>query len=72
MGSEIEPEITGEYRVGDNRHDFADLSKANRDLNFRAKWDIRKGLEKLVEWGETQKTSESFDRSEKLRKKYMG
>ncbi|MCK5022947.1 MAG: SDR family NAD(P)-dependent oxidoreductase [Candidatus Aenigmarchaeota archaeon] len=70
--SDIEPKVTGEYRVGDNRHDFADMTKAQKDLNFRAKWDIKKGLEKLSEWGDTQKTKESFDKSEKIRKKYFG
>lgn len=72
VGSDSQPEITGEFRVGDNRHDFADMSKTQKDLKFNAKWNIKKGLEKLVEWGETQETKDSFDKSEKLRKKYLG
>lgn len=71
-GSDIEPRMTGEYRFGDNRHDFADMSKTGRELGFTPKYDIKEGLKKLVEWGENQKTGESFDKSEKIRKKYFG
>ena len=71
IGSDIESKITGHYRAGDNRHDFADISKAKRDLNFRPKWVIKKGLEGLVEWGNTQQAKDFFEKSEKLRKKYF-
>ncbi|MEE9323215.1 MAG: NAD-dependent epimerase/dehydratase family protein [Candidatus Aenigmarchaeota archaeon] len=72
LGSDIKPKMTGEYRAGDNRHDFADMSKTQKDINFKARRDIRKGLEKLIGWGETQKTKDTFDKSERLRKRYLG
>src|SRR5690349_2045915 len=34
LGKEIEPEVTGEHRVGDIRHCFADISLARRTLGF--------------------------------------
>jgi dTDP-L-rhamnose 4-epimerase len=72
LDSDIYPKITYEYRVGDNRHDFADITKIQKKMKFKPKWDIKKGLEKLVEWGESQKTKDVFDKSEKIRKKYFG
>lgn len=68
LDSKIEPIITSEYRVGDNRHDFADITKLKKDLKFKPKWNIKKGLEALVEWGEKQKSKDFFDKSEKIRK----
>jgi dTDP-L-rhamnose 4-epimerase len=50
----IEPEITGKYRVGDVRHCFADISRAERVLNFRPQVEFEDGLEELVEWLQTQ------------------
>jgi dTDP-L-rhamnose 4-epimerase len=70
-GSTIEPQITSEFRLGDNRHDFADMSKTARETGFSARWEIRKGLKKLVEWGETKEAKDVFDQSEKIRKDYF-
>lgn len=72
MGLEIEPEITGEFRVGDNRHDFADISKINKDLGFRPRFTFRKGIEGLIEWSKDKETTDKFGQVEKERKKYFG
>lgn len=52
--AEIEPEITGKYRVGDVRHCFADISLAQRTLGYEARVGLEEGLEELVAWLETQ------------------
>jgi dTDP-L-rhamnose 4-epimerase len=52
--SEIEPEFTSEYRAGDIRHCFADISKAERLLGFRPAVRLEDGLEELAQWLETQ------------------
>jgi len=51
--------ISGDFRVGDIRHNFADISKISRDLGFIPKIDIDEGLKRYVEWvkKETKKTA---------------
>jgi dTDP-L-rhamnose 4-epimerase len=51
---EIEPEITGEYRVGDIRHCFADIGRARRVLGYEPQVGFEEGLEELVAWLEPQ------------------
>jgi dTDP-L-rhamnose 4-epimerase len=50
----IEPKITGKYRVGDIRHCFADISKAQEQLGYRPAVTLEAGLEELVDWLEGQ------------------
>jgi dTDP-L-rhamnose 4-epimerase len=70
--SKVKPKITEEFRIGDNRHDFADISKIKKELNFQPKWDLKQGLEKFVEWAESQEAIDMFERAEKERKGYLG
>jgi dTDP-L-rhamnose 4-epimerase len=70
-GSDVQPRVIGDYRLGDNRHDFADISKLKRYTDFEPKWDIRKGLKKLVEWGDSTQARDLFEESEKARKSYF-
>jgi len=46
----IVPEVTEQYRVGDIRHCFADISLAQRVLGFRPQVDFAQGLTELAEW----------------------
>lgn len=46
----IEPEITSRYRVGDIRHCFADIRKAERLLGYRPRVPFEQGLSELAEW----------------------
>jgi dTDP-L-rhamnose 4-epimerase len=50
----IEPEITGRYRVGDIRHCFADISLARQVLNYTPRVSFDEGLEQLAAWLEDQ------------------
>jgi dTDP-L-rhamnose 4-epimerase len=51
---EIEPEITGKYRVGDIRHCFADISLAQRTLGYEPQMPFEQGLIELASWLEGQ------------------
>ena len=51
---EIEPEITGNYRVGDIRHCFADITLARRILGFEPRMPLEQGLIELASWLEGQ------------------
>lgn len=46
----IQPEVTGNYRVGDVRHCFADTSLARTVLGFHATVTLEEGLAELAEW----------------------
>jgi dTDP-L-rhamnose 4-epimerase len=50
--------ISGNYRVGDIRHNFADISKIKSDLNFTPKIDLKEGINRLAQWVLTQELSE--------------
>lgn len=57
--------ITGNYRTGDIRHNFADLTKIKNDLGFAPEFDFDKGIIQFVEWVrlqevKTDKYSESI------------
>uniref|UniRef100_Q022V7 NAD-dependent epimerase/dehydratase n=1 Tax=Solibacter usitatus (strain Ellin6076) TaxID=234267 RepID=Q022V7_SOLUE len=53
-GRRIEPQITGNYRAGDIRHCFADISQAKRVLGWQPKVTLEQGLVNLAEWLESQ------------------
>ena len=50
LGVPIEPEITGECRVGDVRHCFPDISMAQSVLGYRPRIQLEAGLAGLVRW----------------------
>ncbi|MFN8317565.1 MAG: NAD-dependent epimerase/dehydratase family protein [Chitinophagales bacterium] len=63
--------ITGQFRKGDIRHNFADLRNIKRDLGFDPKVDITQGLTLFVEWMLNQEVgNDGYERSlEELNKK---
>lgn len=46
----VAPEITGQYRVGDIRHCFADIRRAEKLLGFSPEVSLDDGLAELAEW----------------------
>ena len=52
--SNIEPQITGKYRIGDIRNCFADISKAREILAYKPIYGLEHGLSELVQWLSTQ------------------
>jgi dTDP-L-rhamnose 4-epimerase len=54
FGSISEISITGAFRQGDIRHNFADLSKIRKILNFEPRFTFRDGLQKFLIWTESQ------------------
>jgi dTDP-L-rhamnose 4-epimerase len=48
--SGIRPHVTGQYRLGDIRHCFADTSLAAEVLGFHAEIPFEDGLRELVHW----------------------
>jgi dTDP-L-rhamnose 4-epimerase len=61
LGSSIEPEITGKYRVGDIRHCFPDLSRTAGVLGYRAKMSLEDGMSDLAAWLDLQTAHDNFN-----------
>ncbi|WP_294304067.1 NAD(P)-dependent oxidoreductase [uncultured Chryseobacterium sp.] len=47
---EVSIQISGNYRLGDIRHNFADISKINRELGFTPEWSFEQGIRAFTEW----------------------
>lgn len=58
-GSETKVNITGSYRLGDIRHNYADLSKIKTLLGFIPKYNFETGIKKFTDWVLTQDVKES-------------
>lgn len=50
--------ISGNYRLGDIRHNFADISKAKNLLGFEPKVSFEQGLKQFSQWVDTQEVQE--------------
>jgi dTDP-L-rhamnose 4-epimerase len=50
LHTSIEPEITGQYRVGDIRHCFADITRATHLLGYRPEVSLEAGMHELTAW----------------------
>jgi dTDP-L-rhamnose 4-epimerase len=57
----IQPVATGEYRVGDIRHCFGDISKAKQVLGFEPQVKLEDGLDELAAWLEGQVAVDSVE-----------
>ncbi len=56
--SDITISISGKYRLGDIRHNYADLNKAKNLLCFTPKYNFQKGISEFVNWVKTQEVME--------------
>ena len=57
-GVEVPITISGNYRLGDIRHNFADLTKINSTLGFEPKFSFEQGLQQFTDWVNTQQVQE--------------
>lgn len=55
---EIPIQISGNYRLGDIRHNFADISKIKSELGFVPKWNFDNGIETFTKWVNEQEIPE--------------
>jgi dTDP-L-rhamnose 4-epimerase len=71
LGEGAEAFVSGEFRPGDNRHDFANnlhLLNTFGDIKFT---EMSKGIDKLVRWSSEAKAIDKFDKEERERKQYL-
>ena len=71
MNSDVDINITGEYRLGDIRHNYADIENLKKKLFFTPNINIEKGLELFINWVADQPVEEDrLDLANKKLKEY--
>ncbi|WP_448781014.1 SDR family NAD(P)-dependent oxidoreductase [Bacteroides congonensis] len=63
--------VSGNYRLGDIRHNYADITAARQILGFEPKWNFSDGIEQFTSWVNQQEVREdNYDTSiEEMKKK---
>lgn len=54
LGTEVPISVSGNFRLGDIRHNYACLDKASRLLGFTPRFDFNTGLRLFCDWVRTQ------------------
>ena len=50
--------VSGNYRIGDIRHNYADISLAKNVLGYEPKWNFNDGITEFCKWVDTQEIKE--------------
>ena len=58
FGIEVPIAINGNYRLGDIRHNYADITLARNILGFEPKWSFSQGIEQFTNWVNQQEIQE--------------
>jgi dTDP-L-rhamnose 4-epimerase len=61
LGSDVEPQVTGQARAGDIRHCFADISLARELLGFEPRVALEDGMRELAGWLEGEVAVDRVD-----------
>ncbi len=71
LGEKVPTNISGQFRVGDIRHNFADLTKVEEVLGFKPSVYIEEGLRRFVDWVKSEEVQvDGYEQSlEELRAK---
>jgi len=54
LNSQSEIAVSGIFREGDIRHNFADLKLVKKTLGFKPQWEFADGLHKFIDWALSQ------------------
>ena len=70
-GIDVPVTVSGNYRLGDIRHNYADITKARILLGYKPKWTFDAGIKKFTEWVNQQPVQEDKYESsiEEMKKK---
>ena len=70
--SNIKISISGKYRLGDIRHNYANINKIKDVLGFNPKYDFQQGTSEFVRWVKTQEIKEDKYESSIIELKQKG
>lgn len=59
-GSKVNINITGKYRLGDIRHNYADITHIKNELGFTPRFDFETGVKLFADWVNSRGIEESF------------
>ncbi|MBN1898911.1 MAG: SDR family NAD(P)-dependent oxidoreductase [Spirochaetes bacterium] len=70
-GSDVKINVSGHYRLGDIRHNLADLKAAKEKLGFVPRYSFKEGIRRFADWVNAQKVmKDNYENSiEEMRKK---
>lgn len=70
-GIKVPITVSGNYRLGDIRHNYADITLAHRILGFEPKWNFSDGITQFTKWVNQQEVQEdNYEASiEEMKKK---
>ena len=57
-GIDVPITVSGNYRLGDIRHNYADISLARKILGFEPKWNFSDGIAQFANWVDQQEIQE--------------
>jgi dTDP-L-rhamnose 4-epimerase len=57
----LEPVVNGQYRMGDIRHCFADITLAGETIGYAPRTDLAEGIAELAEWLPGRLAEDRFD-----------
>jgi dTDP-L-rhamnose 4-epimerase len=60
LDKDVEPEVSGTFRVGDIRHCFPDIMLARKALGYSPAYDLERGVRDLATWLESQVAKDRF------------
>jgi dTDP-L-rhamnose 4-epimerase len=63
LDKQIDADLPGEFRAGDIRHCFADVTRAREELGFAAEVELDAGLAELGAWLEGQTATDRFEQA---------
>lgn len=64
-GGQVKPQTLNQFRAGDIRHCYADLTKARRLLGFEPRIPLEEGTADLLAWVKEQTAEDRFEQVEK-------
>lgn len=53
LDSDVPIEVSGNFRLGDIRHNYADMTKIERLLGFKPAYDFERGIAKFSQWAQS-------------------
>lgn len=62
---ELESKVANDYRAGDIRHCYADISRAIELLDWEPQMSFEQGMQELVEWGERRDPDDNFHQAQR-------
>ena len=58
--SKVNIKISGNYIVGDIRHNYADITKIKKKLGYNPKVNFKEGIKRFINWVEQQKVKKDL------------